>query len=115
MSDYGMIIDGQKIYTENTFSVLNPANEEVLAECPIATREHLDQAVEAASKAFESWSKVSDEKRAAVCGKISDAIASHSEELAKLLTQEQGKPPGRSGFSFRARRRCGLGRIYQHT
>ncbi len=50
MSDYGMIINGQKIHTENTFSVLNPANEEVLAECPIATREHLDQAVEAASK-----------------------------------------------------------------
>ena len=42
MSDYGMIINGQKIHTENTFSVLNPANEEVLAECPIATREHLD-------------------------------------------------------------------------
>ena len=84
MSDYGMIINGQKIHTENTFSVLNPANEEVLAECPIATREHLDQAVEAASRAFESWSKVSDKERAAVCGKISDAIASHSEELAKL-------------------------------
>ena len=100
MSDYGMIIDGQKIYTENTFSVLNPANEEVLAECPIATREHLDQAVEAASKAFESWSRVSDQERAAVCGKISDAIASHSEELAKLLTQEQGKPLEGAGSRF---------------
>ena len=59
MSDYGMIINGQKVYSENTFSVVNPANEEVLAECPIATKEHLDQAVDAASKAFGSWSKVS--------------------------------------------------------
>ena len=100
MSDYGMIINGQKVYSDNTFSVINPANEEVLADCPIASKAHLDQAVEAAAKAYESWSRVSDEERAGVCGKISSAIASHSEELAKLLTQEQGKPLEGAGSRF---------------
>ena len=56
MSDYGMIINGQKVYSDNTFSVINPANEEVLADCPIASKAHLDQAVEAAAKAYDSWS-----------------------------------------------------------
>ena len=100
MSDYGLIINGDKIVTEKTFAVKNPANEEVVANCPIATKDHLNSAVKAASEAFITWSKVSDDDRAAVCGKISSAIASHSEELAKLLTQEQGKPLEGAGSRF---------------
>ena len=67
MSDYGLIINGDKIVTEKTFAVKNPANEEVVANCPIATKDHLNSAVKAASDAFKTWSKVSDDDRAAVC------------------------------------------------
>ena len=48
MADYGLIINGEKVSTDKTFSVINPATEEVLAECPIATKAQLDAAVNAA-------------------------------------------------------------------
>ncbi len=100
MSDYGLIINGRKVSTEDTFPVITPATEEVIAQCPFATRDQLDDAVKAATEAFKSWSKVSDKERAAVCGQISEAITAHAEELARLLTQEQGKPLNGMGSRF---------------
>ncbi len=100
MSDYGLIIGGKKVAARDHFDVINPANEQVLAQCPSASREQLDQAVEAAALAFKTWSQVADAERAAVCGKIAEAITRHSEELARLLTQEQGKPLNGMGSRF---------------
>ncbi len=100
MSDYGLIINGRKIATEDSFPVLNPATEEVVAQCPFATRDQLDDAVKAAANAFRSWSAVSDRERAAVCGRISEVIEQHAEELANLLTREQGKPLNGAGSRF---------------
>ena len=74
MSDYGLIINGDKVATEETFPVTNPATEDVVAQCPFATRDQLDAAVKAAANAFKSWSTVSDDERAAVCGKMAEAI-----------------------------------------
>lgn len=92
MADYGLIINGEKIATSETFGVLNPATEEVVGLCPIATEQQLDDAVNAATAAFKIWSQVPDEERSAVCGKIAAVIGEHADELATLLTQEQGKP-----------------------
>jgi acyl-CoA reductase-like NAD-dependent aldehyde dehydrogenase len=100
MADYGLIINGEKIATEDSFPVINPATEEVVAQCPFATREQLNDAVKAAAAAFRSWSQVPDEERAAACGKIAEAITEHAEELARLLTQEQGKPLNGAGSRF---------------
>ena len=55
MADYKMIIDGKKVDSDETFPVLNPATEEVIAQCPKANAEHVDQAVAAARRAFPSW------------------------------------------------------------
>ena len=74
MSDYGLIINGKKVFSSNTFSVLNPANEEVIAECPIASKGQLDEAVSAASIAFKTWSAEPDNIKAEACGNISAAI-----------------------------------------
>jgi len=100
MADYGLIINGEKIATSESFGVINPATEKIVGQCPIATKEQLDDAVNAAAEAFKSWSKVSDEDRAAACGKIAEAIGSRAEELATLLTQEQGKPLGGAKFEI---------------
>jgi acyl-CoA reductase-like NAD-dependent aldehyde dehydrogenase len=51
MSDYKIIIGGEKISTAETFPVINPATEEVIAQCPKATVEQVDQAVAAARQA----------------------------------------------------------------
>ncbi len=92
MSDFGLIINGKKVATAETFGVINPATEEIVAQCPIATEEQLDAAVSAAAHAFKSWSQAADEERADACGRIAAAIKEHADELATLLTQEQGKP-----------------------
>jgi|TARA_B110000438_G_scaffold303455_1_gene365017 acyl-CoA reductase-like NAD-dependent aldehyde dehydrogenase len=100
MSDYGLIINGKKVFSSNTFSVLNPANEEVIAECPIASKGQLDEAVSAASIAFKTWSAEPDNIKAEACGNISAAITEYAEELAHLLTLEQGKPLNGAGSRF---------------
>lgn len=100
MSDYGLIIDGNTVATEDSFPVLNPANESVVSQCPFATRGQLNDAVKAATDAFATWSQVPDEERAAACGKIAAAINDHADELAQLLTLEQGKPLSGQGSRF---------------
>ncbi len=92
MSDYSMLIDGKAVAADKTFEVKNPATGEIVGRCPIASRDHLDQAVAAAQRAFAAWSRTSDEERAETCRKMAGAVAAHAEELARLLTQEQGKP-----------------------
>jgi acyl-CoA reductase-like NAD-dependent aldehyde dehydrogenase len=100
MSDFGLIINGEKVATTDSFGVINPATEEIVGQCPIATREQLDAAVTAAAQAFKTWSQVPDEERAAVCGKIAAAINEHADELAALLTREQGKPLSGAKFEL---------------
>lgn len=92
MGPFKLLIDGQLVDGDSTMSVINPANEEVLAECPRASKAQLDQAVAAAKRAFPAWSaKPMDERHAALVA-IADAIQGDLQNLARLLTQEQGKP-----------------------
>jgi acyl-CoA reductase-like NAD-dependent aldehyde dehydrogenase len=92
MSDYNLIIDGKKVTTDETFPVINPATEEVVAQCPKATVEHVNQAVAAARRAFPAWSATPDAERSRMVHAIADALEANAEELTKLLTLEQGKP-----------------------
>ena len=92
MNKYCMTIDGESLVTDSSFDVLNPANEEVVGKCPEATLEHLDMAVSAARKAFISWSTTSDEERKSAVVAIADGLQEHADELAELVTREQGKP-----------------------
>lgn len=97
MSVYHLLIDGEAVTVQDSFPVLNPATEEIIAQCPRATGEHLDQAVAAARCAFPSWSLTTDSERSHLIHAVGDALEAHSDELAKLLTLEQGKPMG--GFA----------------
>ena len=94
MTDYTLLIDGQAVAGTGTIGVVNPATEEVFAQCPIASEDQLNQAVAAAKRAFRTWSATSIEERQAVLNAIADAIEPHVDALARLLTQEQGKPIG---------------------
>ena len=60
MSAYKLIIDGKKVATTETFPVINPATEEVAAQCPKATVEHVNLAVPPARRAFPAWSATPD-------------------------------------------------------
>jgi len=85
-------IDGKPVDGTQFFDVINPATASPFAQAPDASREQLDQAVEAARKAFESWRAVPHERRREILLGFATAIRSETENLARLLTREQGKP-----------------------
>lgn len=98
---YEMTIGGKTVSADSYVDIRNPANtEEVVGQMPVATKEHLEQAVAAAAKAFESWRHSSEEERINACNAIAGVCTEHAEELATLLTKEQGKPLGGLGSNF---------------
>ncbi len=84
----GEWVDSLSSHTE---PVYNPATEELIALVPISSKEDVDQAVAAASKAFELWSKTPVPRRARVLFKYQQLLVEHWEELAQLITKENGK------------------------
>lgn len=98
---YEMTIGGESVTADEYVEIRNPANtEEVVGHAPVGTKAHLDQAVGAAAKAFETWRYSSDEERADACNTIAKVCTDNAEELAVLLTKEQGKPLGGLGSQF---------------
>lgn len=71
--------------------VYNPATGEVIAEVPLSTTEELDHAVQVAAEAFKTWSKVAVPRRARILFKYQQLLVEHWEELAELITVENGK------------------------
>lgn len=74
------------------FTVINPATEEVLDTPWRGTPEDALAAVEAAKAAFRGWSRTPANQRAAALHEIAARMRAHHDELARLLTQEEGKP-----------------------
>ncbi|QFZ87559.1 aldehyde dehydrogenase family protein [Variovorax paradoxus] len=87
-----MTIGGRAVPGTASFEVRNPANGQVIGTAPNGSRDDLAAAVAAAQKAFTSWSRKSDDELAAACRAVTEKIGAHAEELARLLTLEQGKP-----------------------
>jgi acyl-CoA reductase-like NAD-dependent aldehyde dehydrogenase len=91
-----MLIDGKwtRGKSTTTFSTRNPASGEVIAELPEANAADVDDAVEAAARAFSSpqWAALLPAARARVLLKVADLIEEHAEELARLETSDQGQP-----------------------
>lgn len=89
---YSLLIGGRLVSTRETMDVINPATEQVLAKCPVASHAQLDEAVVAAKDAFAGWSETPIAKRKDAVRAVADIIQNNAAELARLLTQEQGKP-----------------------
>lgn len=92
MSDYKLLIGGRLVAGASASPVLNPATEEPVADCPRASKAQLDEAVAAAQSALPAWSKTPIDERKKVLVAMADAIQANLQDLARLLTQEQGKP-----------------------
>ncbi|VTX50055.1 Succinate-semialdehyde dehydrogenase [NADP(+)] [Enterococcus hirae] len=78
--------------TEGTFEVINPATGETLANVQKGGESETHEAIKAAKKAFEEWSKTSPAQRAKLMNKMADLVEEVSERLATIMTMEQGKP-----------------------
>ncbi|WP_077329030.1 CoA-acylating methylmalonate-semialdehyde dehydrogenase [Virgibacillus siamensis] len=77
--------------SDKTEKVFNPATGEVIAHVPISTKEDLDQAVKTAAESFETWKEVPVPKRARILFKYQQLLVEHWEELAELVSIENGK------------------------
>ncbi|ARK22306.1 MULTISPECIES: CoA-acylating methylmalonate-semialdehyde dehydrogenase [Sporosarcina] len=77
--------------TDQTEPVYNPATAEVVAHVPISTKEDLDTAIQAASEAFVTWKEVPVPRRARILFKYQQLLVEHWDELARIITVENGK------------------------
>lgn len=77
--------------TDQTEEVYNPATGEVIANVPISTKEDLDSAVQVASEAFVTWKEVPVPRRARILFKYQQLLVDHWDELARIITVENGK------------------------
>ncbi len=75
-----------------TLAIVNPANGETITKVARCGREETRRAVEAAAEAQVSWRERTAKQRAACLRKWFDLIMQHQEDLARILTLEQGKP-----------------------
>jgi acyl-CoA reductase-like NAD-dependent aldehyde dehydrogenase len=85
-----LTIDGEDVEGDGCFDVVNPATGRVFATAPAASPGQLDAAFAAADRAFPAWSRDEDGRQAALRG-IADALVGAVEEIAPVLTAEQGK------------------------
>ena len=72
--------------------VLDPSTGATVAELPLATDADLDEALEAAGRGFAAWRATDVEARGAILRKAAALLRERSEEIARALTTEQGKP-----------------------
>ncbi len=77
--------------TDKTEAVYNPATGEVIANVPVSTLEDVDHAVQVAAEAFQSWKEVAVPRRARILFKYQQLLVDNWEELAKIITIENGK------------------------
>ena len=91
---YGLFINGawRDALDGGTFATSNPATGEHLADCAEATKQDVDDAVNAAWAAFPAWKKMEPAQRAAILLKIADRIDENTELLATVETMDNGKP-----------------------
>ncbi|KFF98897.1 succinate-semialdehyde dehydrogenase [Streptomyces scabiei] len=74
------------------FSVGNPATGETLAELPSLSRPQVAEAIDAAGRALPGWRALSGKQRAQLLRRWFDLVTEHTEDLARLITLEEGKP-----------------------
>jgi aldehyde dehydrogenase (NAD+) len=90
-----LLIDGKFVASSSgqTFTTINPADEQVLATIQEASLEDVDRAVAAAKKAFEDgpWRKMTGRERGVLIYKLADLIEKNINELATLEALDNGK------------------------
>jgi acyl-CoA reductase-like NAD-dependent aldehyde dehydrogenase len=86
-----MTIAGEAVAGEASFDVINPARGTAFATAPECSAAQLDAAFESASKAFGSWRTHAGARRAALLA-AAEALEAAVDEMAPVLTAEQGKP-----------------------
>jgi aminobutyraldehyde dehydrogenase len=93
MLDTEMLIGSKFVAgTEQAEAVINPKTEEAIVKLPDASTVQVDEAVDAATKALQTWSRTTPAERSALLLKLADAIDAEAETFATLEALNCGKP-----------------------
>lgn len=91
--DLYLLINGKRLKGDGrrTQPVINPATEELLGELPMATPADLDQALDAAQRAWPAWRAMGPLGRGRILKKAAELLRERSEAIARIATMEEGK------------------------
>ncbi|WP_206367682.1 NAD-dependent succinate-semialdehyde dehydrogenase [Sphingomonas piscis] len=93
-TDLKLFIDGSWRTGENRdhFAVVNPVDGNRIADLPLATEADLNEAAEAARRAFPIWRDTAVEERGTILRTTAQILRKRADQIAAIMTQEQGKP-----------------------
>ncbi len=89
---YDLFINGNWIANSEKFEVMNPATGECLAKISVASTMNVDNAIQTSQQAFVSWREFTAKQRSDILYKFYQLIIDNQDDLAMILTLEQGKP-----------------------
>ncbi len=92
METYDALLAAIAPATGQTRTILDPATGQPVGEAPVHTVQDLEQAIAAAQAVQPAWAALGHDARSAALLKAADAVERSAEELAQLLSREQGKP-----------------------
>ena len=92
--NYKQLIDGAWSDAANggTWNVMNPASEEVIRAVPFGGREDCRAAIEAASRAFPAWARMTPYQRGSILSRTAQLLRERADEIGRLTVMESGKP-----------------------
>lgn len=124
MKTYPLYLNGEFVTTEKTLSVTNPGTAETFAKVSTVDRARLSQAIKDAHAAFTGWRALTAKARGEFLHKIANELERRRDEIAKLITMENGKPFAQSQGEmamtvdhlrwFAEEGRRGYGRVIPH-
>jgi 5-carboxymethyl-2-hydroxymuconic-semialdehyde dehydrogenase len=91
------LINGKHVQSHKSFTSINPATQEVLAEVAAGNAQEIDSAVAAAKLAFPQWASTPATERAKLLRKLGDLITKHVPEIAQTETNDCGQTISQTG------------------
>jgi succinate-semialdehyde dehydrogenase/glutarate-semialdehyde dehydrogenase len=96
MKQYPVYLNGKLTTTTDKYAVVNPANGETVAEMSRVDRSVVSQAIKDGHEAFGSWRALPGKQRGDFLRNIAGEVEKRRDEIARLITQENGKPIAQS-------------------
>ncbi|MFT5206672.1 MAG: succinylglutamic semialdehyde dehydrogenase [Candidatus Omnitrophota bacterium] len=87
-----LYINGEWVETDSEFDSINPFDNSLLWKAHAASKQNVDDVMESANKAFGTWSQLTLEARKDYLFKFTKVLETHQDELALMISQENGKP-----------------------
>jgi succinate-semialdehyde dehydrogenase/glutarate-semialdehyde dehydrogenase len=86
-----LYIDGKWLDGSSTISVTDPSDESIIANVPVATDAHCALAIDAADRAFQTWSKTAPRLRGEILRRAFEIMVAEADRLAEIISKENGK------------------------